>query len=100
MRIILVGHRWEANCVIVTDSLVEEQALDTDLQAVKSYLGLCRSDHIELPELVQEIEASVCRCNSSIYCGWKCNCDCLLVRAFNELDHGSLKEANEAASKL
>ena len=59
MRVVLIGHRWEANCVIVTDSLVEEQAFDADLQAVKSNFRLSGSDHIELPELVQEIEASV-----------------------------------------
>ena len=59
MRVVLIGHCWEANSVVIADSLVEEQALDSDLQAVEGYLGLHGSDYVELPEFVEEVEASI-----------------------------------------
>ena len=83
MRIIFKRHRWETNCIIVTDPLIEEKALDPNLQAVQGYLRLRWSDHIELPILVQEVHAAVRLGNSSVDRRREGNRNSLLVRTFD-----------------
>lgn len=47
MRVVLEGHGGEAYCVIISDSLVKEEALDAELQTVEGYLGLRGRHHIQ-----------------------------------------------------
>ena len=100
VRHVLEGHRREANSVVVTDALIEEQTLYTEGKRVKRDLRCLRGDHIQLPELVNKVHRAVRAGDGRVDCGWQGHVDSLLVRGFNQLDHGTLEEANEAASEL
>jgi len=59
VSVILEGHGGEANSVVVANSLVKEQTFDSKRDAVKRHFGRGWSDHIQLPELVNKVHASV-----------------------------------------
>ena len=100
VRIILEGHGREPDPVVISNALIKEKTFDAEGQTVQTDLGCLRSDNVQLPELVKEVQAAVGGCDRTINGGRKSHRDCLLVGSFNELDHGSLEEADEAASEL
>ena len=100
VSVVLERHCRESNIVVVADTLVEEETLYTDLNRVERHYCSNRSNHVELPELVKEVDASVGLYNRSVHSVGKSNCDSFLVTCLNEPDHWSFEEANEAARKL
>ena len=100
MRIILEGHGREPDPVVISNALIKEKTFDAEGQTVQTDLGCLGSDNVQLPELVKEVQATVGGCDRTVNGGRKGHRDCLLVGSFNELDHGSLEEADEAASEL
>ena len=66
MCVILEGHCWEADTVVVTDSIIEEKALDSDLEAVEGDLGGLRCDDIQLPVRVNEVDITLGQVNGGV----------------------------------
>ena len=100
VRIILEGHGREPDPVVISNALIKEKTFHAEGQTVQADLGCLGSDNVQLPELVKEVQATVGGCDRTVNGGRKGHRDCLLVGSFNELDHGSLEEADEAASEL
>ena len=66
MGVILEGHGREADAVVVADPVVEEEALDSDLEAVEGDLGGLRCDDIQLPVRVNEVDITLGQVNGGV----------------------------------
>ena len=100
MSHVLEWHDWESDSVVVSNSLIEEQSLDSDGEGVKRDLSSNWSDNIEHHVWIVEVEVSVGGSNGLVDGKWEGNVNGLLVGGLNELDHWSLEEANEGTSEL
>lgn len=100
MSHVLEWHDWESDSVVVSNSLIEEQSLDSDGEGVKRDLSSNWGDDIEHHVWIVEVEVSVGGSNGLVDGKWEGNVNGLLVGGLNELDHWSLEEANEGTSEL
>ena len=100
MRVVLVRHGRETDAIIIADTLIKEQTLDAQRDAVQADLWALLSDDVHHPELVDELQAAVRARNSLVHCSRKRQRNGLLVRSLNQLNHRTLKEADKAACEL
>lgn len=100
MSVVLEGHCRETHSVVITDSLVKEEPLNSNREAVDGDLGSRGGDDVHLPEVVEEVKASVGSLDSSVDSSGQGNADSFLVASLDQLDHGSLEKADKAASEL
>lgn len=100
VSVVFKGHLGEADGVVIADSFVEEEALDSHGEAVYRHSGGSGGDNVHLPEGVEEVEATVCSLNGLVDSGGQGDVNSFLVASLNQFDHRSLEEADEAASEL
>ena len=79
MSVILERHGGESDTIIITDTFIKEETLDSDLDAIEGDLRHDGSDDIDHPVGVNELNVSSCVCNGLINGQRKSNVDSLLV---------------------
>lgn len=79
MSVILERHGGESDTIIITDTFIKEETLDSDLDAIEGDLRHDGSDDIDHPVGVDEFNVSSCVCDGLVNGQGKSNVDSLLV---------------------
>ena len=66
MGVIFERHGWEADSVIISNTVVEKEALDSELEAVEGYFRSLRCDDIKLPVRVNKVEVTLGHNNGGV----------------------------------
>ena len=73
MGVVFERHGGEADAVIVTDAIVEKEALDSDLEAIEGYFRSLRCDDIKFPVRVNEVDVALGQLNGGVDGCGQCN---------------------------
>ena len=79
MGVVFERHGGEADAVIVTDAIVEKEALNSDLEAIEGYFRSLRCDDIKLPVRVNEVDVALGQLNGGVDGCGQCNINRFLI---------------------